>query len=466
MKRSLFCIALAAVLLSMMLPVRAAGALPCRSVEPATQSHASGFSSGYALTGDGALDVVSVALAQLGKKGAEFGYTEEWCADFICDCAIIAGQQAAIPMYGGVEGLKNRILSAGGTFSTDDPRPGDICCIDWDCAGGYDHIEIVYMVSGSLVYTVGGNSGSGPNLYAREVKKHAPLNDGTYGDCITCILRPNYREVSFDCASRCVQYPCYGIADAAPYAALWTQPARDTEEPTSVSAYTCSSDGESFTASRLLRNSSNEYWYRVIKDGETLYIYAGDVRELSFLWDVTAEGISAPTVLAPGSSFSILGTLTTDRLELDRVSSYVYRGIFASGQAVTGTEADVNTPCYHLRLSPLDFGTVFNVLGEGMYTLAYSASARNCFSPDGVTLETETRCFNGLFTGLFFVGASFIPGDADGDGALTTTDALLVLRYSMDIIPSLPRPIAADMDGSGTLDSMDALIILRQAVSR
>lgn len=58
------------------------------------------FSRSYTLTGDGATDIVNVARAQIGKNGGQLGYAsdpnnpysgEEWCADFVSDCAILAG---------------------------------------------------------------------------------------------------------------------------------------------------------------------------------------------------------------------------------------------------------------------------------------------------------------------------------------------------------------------------------------
>lgn len=153
-----------------------------------TQSHYQNFSTDFVLTGQGGTDIVAVALAQYLKTGSELGYTEEWCADFVGDCAKLAGQSRAVPLYGGVSGLKTRILNAGGTDVTASPRVGDICFIDWNGTGGYGHVEIVYAVSGSAVFTIGGNSGSAPSLYERFVKKHAPIDP----ECITCVIRPNY----------------------------------------------------------------------------------------------------------------------------------------------------------------------------------------------------------------------------------------------------------------------------------
>ena len=52
-------------------------------------------------------------------------------------------------------------------------------------------------------------------------------------------------------------------------------------------------------------------------------------------------------------------------------------------------------------------------------------------------------------------------GDADGNGDVTVTDALLVMRYAMGIIGELANMEAADVNNSGDVDVTDALLIMR-----
>ena len=64
-----------------------------------------------------------------------------------------------------------------------------------------------------------------------------------------------------------------------------------------------------------------------------------------------------------------------------------------------------------------------------------------------------------------FEGGEIIPGDADGNGAVDTTDALIVLRCALGISGSEEDILASsDMDGNGLIDTTDALIILRLAL--
>ncbi|MBR6109290.1 MAG: leucine-rich repeat protein [Clostridia bacterium] len=68
-------------------------------------------------------------------------------------------------------------------------------------------------------------------------------------------------------------------------------------------------------------------------------------------------------------------------------------------------------------------------------------------------------------TALYEEETPVLMGDADGNGVIDTTDALLVLRCALHITGD-PEEILAfcDMDGNGIIDTTDALIILRMAL--
>ncbi|MBO4562863.1 MAG: InlB B-repeat-containing protein [Clostridia bacterium] len=59
----------------------------------------------------------------------------------------------------------------------------------------------------------------------------------------------------------------------------------------------------------------------------------------------------------------------------------------------------------------------------------------------------------------------FLPGDADGNGEITSADALAILRYTMGTgtIPEALLPYC-DVDGNGSVTSADALAVLRIAM--
>ena len=53
-------------------------------------------------------------------------------------------------------------------------------------------------------------------------------------------------------------------------------------------------------------------------------------------------------------------------------------------------------------------------------------------------------------------------GDVNFDGVVTAADALIVLRYAMDLAGMTPEQLAvADMNGDGVVNASDAIIILR-----
>ena len=55
-----------------------------------------------------------------------------------------------------------------------------------------------------------------------------------------------------------------------------------------------------------------------------------------------------------------------------------------------------------------------------------------------------------------------ILGDVNGDGVVNTTDALLILRMALGLIP-VENAVLADFDGDGVITTMDALAVIRFA---
>ena len=57
-----------------------------------------------------------------------------------------------------------------------------------------------------------------------------------------------------------------------------------------------------------------------------------------------------------------------------------------------------------------------------------------------------------------------IPGESDGDGTVTVSDALLAMRYAMGTVTNI-NVNAADVDGDGNVTITDAVTILRMAMT-
>lgn len=158
----------------------------------ATQSKYDKFDiSSVTFTQDAGENMAAVALSQQSKTGADFGYTEEWCADFVGDCAILTNQADAVPLYGAVEGLYTRLLDRNAVEVTDSPKAGDLIFINWNGGERRAHIEIIYDFDErtNTVYTVGGNTGSFSTVSERRVSTHKLVLGS---DKIKNILRPDY----------------------------------------------------------------------------------------------------------------------------------------------------------------------------------------------------------------------------------------------------------------------------------
>ena len=149
------------------------------------------FDHSYTLTGDGAADVLAVALKQIGKSGKDLGYTYYWCAGFVTDVARLAGMGNAIPYqkYYTCEctNLYAKLISAGATrVST--AKAGDIVFYGTD--GNLSHTAIA-INSTEAVH--GDYNGWGETAYVwcrnATVVRGALNKSNLYG-----ILRPNYPD--------------------------------------------------------------------------------------------------------------------------------------------------------------------------------------------------------------------------------------------------------------------------------
>lgn len=55
------------------------------------QNRTKNFNKSYETGSTKAETMLNIAKAQIGKSGENLGYTEDWCADFVSDCAAWAG---------------------------------------------------------------------------------------------------------------------------------------------------------------------------------------------------------------------------------------------------------------------------------------------------------------------------------------------------------------------------------------
>ncbi len=150
---------------------------------------ASGYGSNFTLTGNHANDVITVAKAQVYKKGKELGYSSAWCDAFVVDCARIANvPTSVIPNKRGCKALYDAIISKGGVKVTT-PKAGDVVLYYCKTCKNYPHIG---FYAGNN-YTCEGNvGGSVSNSNRKKVFYCDGSGHASNGTIQSLYVRPNY----------------------------------------------------------------------------------------------------------------------------------------------------------------------------------------------------------------------------------------------------------------------------------
>lgn len=217
MKRRVFCFFLSLVLL---LP-------PAALAAP---------SSDYTLTGLGADDIMSVVLAQEGKRRRDYGWTYDWCAYFVCWAGRAAGQNfpdtdLPTPMHvaqwfinndagtfycfrkknytslvrAGITRTENIVSTTREEFTL---RKGDIICYLWhsDAPQGYNWSHIGFAAAdydgSGVILSAEGNvtPDSMTPAQAAQVPRAnwvMSVKERDYDDRVVGVIRPNYTGVTY-----------------------------------------------------------------------------------------------------------------------------------------------------------------------------------------------------------------------------------------------------------------------------
>ena len=143
--------------------------------------------SRYTLSGNMAEDVATIAKSQKGRTGAQFGYTEAWCDEFVADCIENAGADSSIVGHGGTVADFEAVMRKKGAVEVSSPQTGDLVFFT------YSHVEIVTKVENGTVYCAGGNNGGTKNY-----KTNYCYGERELYATARLYLRPNYKNINVE----------------------------------------------------------------------------------------------------------------------------------------------------------------------------------------------------------------------------------------------------------------------------
>lgn len=247
------------------------------------------FDQSFTLVGDGGKDMVAVALKQIDKTGGQLGYyrpatTYGWCAAFVNDCAVLAGQQEAVPFISGkthdVKGLYDTVLARSGTVVSS-PIPGDLIFFYCKSCGSYPHVGIYVGMYNGKEQWISGNINDSVVLAGMNTYRHSDEHTESNGVIIRKYVRPAYKTnlitaapsitgishsadsvtVSWKKVANAVAYSVYAYTDAGMKnctgRVLWAADASASSKTVSRSALGLSSEGGAYYFAVAAEGSSN-----------------------------------------------------------------------------------------------------------------------------------------------------------------------------------------------------------------
>ncbi|MBO4848999.1 MAG: Ig-like domain-containing protein [Clostridia bacterium] len=129
---------------------------------------------------------------------------------------------------------------------------------------------------------------------------------------------------------------------------------------------------------------------------------------------------------------------------------------------LTGNYLTMGSTPVHWSYTPTEGATTGMLINDANSTFKYLGINNSATYFSVFFSSTEIQLFRKLVRSAETPAA----GDIDGNGSVTSSDALLLLRYTMGLAALTPEQLAlADIDGNGTINSADALAILRMTMA-
>ena len=128
------------------------------------------------------------------------------------------------------------------------------------------------------------------------------------------------------------------------------------------------SAGESFTATKIIKNTEGNYWYKVNIDGYDRYVYS-TYTQFGFAFGGTVENKIYPESIKQGSSFSIDADFIFDNF-IDTVKAEVYPGfgVTSGTPVISSSVASIAAHTFDVKDSNVNKNLSFGKLPIGKYT--------------------------------------------------------------------------------------------------
>ena len=175
-----------------------------------------------------------------------------------------------------------------------------------------------------------------------------------------------------DYADECDSYPTFFEGTVEKAAEIYSQPCLTQVDSSSELLDTLDA-GEKLTVVGVIENTEGEFWYQ-LQGEEPGYLPADQVEATRFIYeDVTAEKLTAPTVLHQGNPFNIKGELQSEANVLYTVRSQVFSMDGEKREQVFATSDMVDDNSYTLNGSTISRDLAFRNLTPGSYRYELAA---------------------------------------------------------------------------------------------
>jgi len=238
----------------------------------------------------------------------------------------------------------------------------------------------------------------------------------------------------------CEEYPAYLFASVTEETQMYTAPCLPQVDDRAIPMRTLQ-PGERLSVTGLLLNTEGEYWYQV-EDYQTGYVRADATEVQSMRYDdITATGLSAPTVHRQGNTYNIKGNVSSIYNHICSIRAQVFT---VSGEELTHvmtTTEVVADNHYSLSYSTVSNRMAFRLLSTGAYRYELAVVVSNYYYADG-ELCTEWKTIK-LYMSNFRVvnqtgGTVTVTYDACG-GTSALNAAVLAQGQTLNTLPEATR---------------------------